>query len=214
MTASRTATPPPTLQFPEATLRVEPWLDPTVDALGYETRSLYVEQFWVAVLGPTATLLIRRLGAELERHPDGFEIDSAQWAIELGLGIRGGKNGPFWRALDRLARFGAVRRAGAHVGVRRNLPPLTARQTARLPAELAARHDALLKAQLERQRVAAALEQAPTDGRTTLDIRAGSKRTESEPTAPERTKPQPAQAQRTEPHVAESERSAGLSEVA
>ena len=46
---------------------VRPWLDPVVDDHGFDPRSRYVEEFWLGVLGPTATWLIRRLVAGLER---------------------------------------------------------------------------------------------------------------------------------------------------
>ena len=42
-------------------LMVVPWLDPVVDSVGYEVRSQYVELFWLNVLGPTATWILRRL---------------------------------------------------------------------------------------------------------------------------------------------------------
>ncbi len=143
MAESRTA-PPKALTFPETHLHVEPWIDPLVDALGHDPRSQYVEQYWVAILGPSATLLIRRLAAQLDVAKTGFVIEPSQWAVEMGLGVRGGKNSPFWRSLDRLARFGATRRAGKHLAVRRKLPPLTLRQTDRLPPALAERHRAYL----------------------------------------------------------------------
>jgi hypothetical protein len=34
-------------------LRIEPWLDPVIDEVGYDPRSEYVETFWLPVLGPT-----------------------------------------------------------------------------------------------------------------------------------------------------------------
>ncbi len=130
------------ISFPEATLVVRPWHDPVLESAGHDPRSRYVEQYWVAILGPSATLLLRRFAAGLERYPDGFEIDPTAWALELGLGVRGGKNGPFWRSLDRACRFGAARRHGNVIAVRNKLAPLTARQIERLPPHLQRAHAA------------------------------------------------------------------------
>ncbi|MEZ5227200.1 MAG: hypothetical protein R2710_11125, partial [Acidimicrobiales bacterium] len=116
--------------------------DPLVEQLGFDPRSSYVERYWTSILGPSATLLLRRLATGLEIAPDGFELDTVAWAQELGIGIRGGKNGPFWRSLDRLARFGATQRNGALVVVRRKLPPLNLRQIERLPPHLQQAHHA------------------------------------------------------------------------
>jgi hypothetical protein len=131
-------------------LHVRPWDDPLVEQLGYDPRSPYVERYWTGILGPSATLLIRRLANSLEESPDGFDLDAVAWALELGLGVRGGKNGPFWRALDRTARFGATQRNGATLVVRRKLPPLNLRQVERLPLHLQQAHRAWTARQLVR----------------------------------------------------------------
>ena len=43
------------------TLQVLPWSDPVIDQLGYDPRSRYVERFWLGILGPSATWLMRYL---------------------------------------------------------------------------------------------------------------------------------------------------------
>ncbi len=149
--ASETQAPSQTraaISFPEASLVVRPWHDPVLESAGHDPRSRYVEQYWVAILGPSATLLLRRFAAGLERYPDGFEVDPTAWALELGLGVRGGKNGPFWRSLDRACRFGAARRHGNVIAVRHKLAPLTARQIERLPPHLQRAHAAWVGASL------------------------------------------------------------------
>ena len=138
--------------FPEATLHVTAWPDAVLDRLGHDPRSPYVERYWLPVLGPSCLLLVRRLAAELEASPDGFRVDTMQWACELGLGMRGGRNGPFWKSLERASRFGAARRNGPRLAVRRRLPPLTARQVERLPATLRVTHDEWAARQLQRPR--------------------------------------------------------------
>lgn len=119
-----------------------------IDALGHDPRSLYVEQFWVCSLGPSVSLVLRRLAAGLEEHPSGFEVDVIEFAQELGIGHRGGRNSPLWRALDRAGYFGLVRRNGPVVVMRRYLPPLTARQIERLPDHLRRAHQNWMSRQL------------------------------------------------------------------
>jgi hypothetical protein len=53
-------------------LHVVGWPDPVIDALGHDPRSWYVEQFWLSVLGPTSTWLMRRLAAGLDAAPGGL----------------------------------------------------------------------------------------------------------------------------------------------
>ena len=71
-------------------VRVRPWDDPLVDRRGHDPRSVYVEQFWLSVLGPTATWLLRRLVAGFDHHPDGYELDVAErGALARALGHEG-----------------------------------------------------------------------------------------------------------------------------
>ena len=129
--------------YPIPSLAVEPWPDPVIDEVGHEVRSLYVERFWLGVLGPSATWLLRRLASGLDDHPDGYELDLALAATELGLGNRSGRHSPFFRSIERCCRFGAAQRVGHHtLRVRRKLPPLTRAQLTRLPEPLQRAHEA------------------------------------------------------------------------
>ena len=121
-------------------LLVQEWPDPVIDELGHDPRSLYVETFWLSILGPSTTWLLRRLVAGLEHHPTGYQIDCATTSTELGLGGHTGKNSTLMRAVDRACRFGMAQRHVDSVYVRRHLPPLTARQVSRLPEHLKASH--------------------------------------------------------------------------
>ena len=80
--------------FPIPTVSVEPWPDPVIDELGHDPRSAYVERFWLPVLGPSTVWLLRRLADQLDRQPDGFELDLVDTARCLGVGMRGGRNSP------------------------------------------------------------------------------------------------------------------------
>ena len=71
--------------FPGDTLIVQPWPDTVVDPTGHDPRSPYVEQFWLAVLGPSTTWLLRYFAALFDRWPDGFEINLDDTARSIGL---------------------------------------------------------------------------------------------------------------------------------
>ena len=92
------------------TVRVAPWIDPVVDRRGHDPRSAYVEQFWLGVLGPTATWLLRRLVAGFDHRPDGYELDVTATARSLGLSVAKGTASPFSKALTRCVMFGLVQR--------------------------------------------------------------------------------------------------------
>lgn len=127
--------------FPTPTLQVRPWPDAVIDEVGHDPRSPYVERFWLGMLGPTATWLLRRLAAGLEESPAGFELDLAGTASELGIGSRGGQQSPFVRSIHRCCRFGATELVDDRtLRVRRKLPPLTRAQIERLPEPLRQAH--------------------------------------------------------------------------
>ena len=136
------------LSFPFIRLHVVAWADPVLDQLGHDPRSPYVERFWVSILGPSSTLLLRRLATGLERSPAGFELPIEAWAHELGVGIRGGRNSPFWRAVERTGRFKATRLQSDTLFVRRRLDSLNLRQIERLPVHLQRAHHAWSTRQL------------------------------------------------------------------
>jgi len=124
-------------------ISVRPWPDPVIDRLGVDPRAAYVERFWLAQLGPSATLLARRLADGFDACPDGFELDLAVTGRALGLGHGVDRNSPVQRALTRLCRFGlAAKIDSTEVMVRRRLPPLTRRQLHRLPEAIRGEHEA------------------------------------------------------------------------
>jgi hypothetical protein len=116
---------------------VEVWTDELTDRLGHDPRSHYVEVFWLGVLGPSTTWLIRRLATELEASPGGFELRTDEMAREIGLGSKGGRNSVFGRSIERACQFGVARREGDHqLYARRMIPPLSDRSVERLPERL------------------------------------------------------------------------------
>ena len=138
-TATLTSVDP---EFPISTCSVEPWTDPVIDQLGHDPRSAYVERFWLPVLGPSTVWFLRRVADGLDHRPDGFTLDLVDTARSIGVGMRGGRNSPMMRTIERCCRFGAARMHGnASLAVRRRLAPLTRSQVERLPQPLQREHD-------------------------------------------------------------------------
>jgi hypothetical protein len=134
---------------PAETLLIRPWPDAVIDALGHDPRSAYVETYWLGILGPSTTWLLRRLAAGLEDSPAGFDLDMAETARRLGLGDKGGRNSPFVRALSRSVQFELAQLQGDDtLAVRRKIPPLNRRQVLRLPPSLQASHLSWQEAQI------------------------------------------------------------------
>lgn len=140
----------PLLTYPSETLSITAWPDDVIDRVGFDPRSAYVEQFWLGILGPSTTWLLRRLAAAFEAHPDGFELPLAETARALGLGDRGGRHSPFLRSVNRLILFELAQpTAPDELTVRRRLPPLNRRQLSRLDADRQAAHEAWQAKQLQ-----------------------------------------------------------------
>jgi hypothetical protein len=129
------------LNFLTDELVVHPWPDEVIDRQGFDPRSPYVEQFWLGVLGPSTTWLLRRLAAGFDASPDGFAVSLGETARALGLGDRSGRHSPFLRTVNRMVQFELARpRAVDELEVRRRLPPLARRHAARLSPALQAAH--------------------------------------------------------------------------
>jgi hypothetical protein len=122
------------------TMIVLPWHDPVVEAVGFEARSAYVELFWLGILGPTATWVLRRLVSGLDEFPTGYQMDLHETANALGLSLAAGSHSPFGRALNRCVMFGMAHDVAGGLAVRRQIPPLSLRHLQRLPSHLQAAH--------------------------------------------------------------------------
>jgi len=132
-------------QPPAPSIIIRPWLDPVVDNDGFDPRSRYVEVFWLGVLGPTATWLVRRLVAGLERSPEGYELDLEATAREMGLSYSTGRSSPFSKALQRCVMFGLAHAIDGGLAVRRRIPPISFRHLRRMPDSVQATHAAWLQ---------------------------------------------------------------------
>jgi len=122
-------------------IRVTIWPDPLMDRLGHDPRSVYVEQFWLGILGPSTVWLLRHCASQLDQAPEGFDLALGDVAGALGLGHRGGRNSPLARSIMRACRFGAARALSeGELQVRRRVAPLNRSQVQRLPEYLQERH--------------------------------------------------------------------------
>lgn len=134
-------------------LGILPW---TADAapvttIDHDPRSGYVETFWLPILGPSTTLLIRRLAERFDGSPEGFELDSAAVSVELGLGGRVTGRSGIVRTIDRCVTFKLAEFRSDVLHVRRRLPTLSLRQTRNLSPRLRELHAGWLDASAPNQ---------------------------------------------------------------
>jgi hypothetical protein len=125
--------------------------NPKVRRVGFELTDPYVEQCWSAVVGPSGTLLLRRMPVLwAERVP--AEITADELSRSIGLGRSGGTGGRFAATLKRLDQFRLVGRtspAGDSFDVFVEVPPLTRAQLARMPEWTRTTHERLFGAHLD-----------------------------------------------------------------
>lgn len=130
-------------------LTVVLWLDPKVDTTGFDALGEYTEMFWLPVIGPTATLALRRLCRWTDESPNGFRVSLENLAVTLGLGKATSRNSSLIRTMARLSDFGFACREGDNFAVRRVVPIVPARFTERFPVGLANRHRQVVEALTE-----------------------------------------------------------------
>ncbi|MFZ9730791.1 MAG: hypothetical protein ACO3CX_04070 [Ilumatobacteraceae bacterium] len=139
-TASTATTSAQTREQHNSSVSVVPWRDATVESLGFPVRSEYIEWFWLPVLGPSATWLLRRIDAGFEQYPDGYVLDARSTAQALGIAARDDAGTIFARALSRLQSFGIAHGNCNSLAVRRVLPPVAQRHLSRMPATVRDAH--------------------------------------------------------------------------
>lgn len=121
---------------------IRPWVDPVVDQRGFDPRGAYVEKFWLSVIGPTATWIMRRFAERFDDQPDGFVVDLDHAATSMGLSYAKGDASPFGKALHRCVMFGLALPMSDGYSVRRRFPTVAQRHLKRLPADVQAEHEA------------------------------------------------------------------------
>lgn len=117
----------------------------STDLLGHPAGSVYVETFWLPLVGPSAVLASRRLTTWLEHEPDGITVSITMLSRCLGLGTGTGRRAPVARTLARLVDFKIASHDGERLLLRRELPMLSVRQIEQLPACLITAHEQLIQ---------------------------------------------------------------------
>lgn len=127
-------------------LEIVAWSDPSFELRGHDPRSAYVERYWLGLLGPSTTWMLRRFARGLEECPGGFRIDLVETGRALGLGESMARSSTTHRSVLRACQFGAAYRVSQQrLAVRTHLPTLTRRQVARLPEALQRSHESWMK---------------------------------------------------------------------
>jgi hypothetical protein len=144
------------------TLAIVPWDDPVFAMRGHDPRDAYVERFWLPILGPSTTWLLRRFARGFDEMPGGFRIDLADTSRALGLGEGTGRHSMISRSVDRACQFGMAQRHGVdRLAVRTHIPPLSQRQLKRLPLALQHAHERIMEAERERRTDLRVVDAAP-----------------------------------------------------
>lgn len=137
--------------FGSPTLLVSPWTSDDTQPHPYSARSDYVEWFWLPVLGPSTTWLLRRIDASFDEFPSGFMLDAHATARALGIAAPEQVGSTYPRTLHRLTMFGLAKTIShAHADallVRRMLPAISFRHLQRLAPHLQRLHDEWLRGQ-------------------------------------------------------------------
>jgi hypothetical protein len=125
------------------------WEDPVVDDRGYPELSLYVDLFWLPVIGPSSLALFRRVNLHLRPAGESCVLAFEVLSIALGLGTGSSKSAPLPRAINRCVRFGLAKRTGPDtLAVRRFVGRISEHHLSQFPAELQDLHAAFLGASL------------------------------------------------------------------
>ncbi len=124
--------------------------DQRVQRIGFDLTDPYVEQCWSAVVGPSSTLLLRRLPTLwVTRVP--AEIGASDLSRSLGLGVGVGDRSRLANTLNRLVQYRLATPSsdGAGLDVFRKVAPLSPRQLARVPEWTHGTHERLFGTHLE-----------------------------------------------------------------
>ncbi len=124
--------------------------DRQVRRVGFDLTDPYVEQCWAPLIGPSSTMLLRRL-PELWSTQEPAEVEASEFSRSIGLRSSVGKNSPLVRTLDRLVRFKFARPGASEheLDVFTEVPPLGVHQLAKVPQWSREAHTRLLDAHLE-----------------------------------------------------------------
>ena len=124
--------------------------DDRVQRVGFDLTDPYVEQCWSAVVGPSSTLLLRRM-PDLWAVNSPREIQATELSRSLGLGRGVGERSRLMSTMNRLVQYRLARPApdGAGLEVFRQVSPLTPHQLDRVPQLTRDTHERLFGTHLE-----------------------------------------------------------------
>jgi hypothetical protein len=130
---------------PELRIHPVPHPNAQVRQVGFPLDAAYVEQVWASVIGPSATLMLRRTAVLWDQLGHPATVDVIEFGRSLGLGppVTG-------RTFARLLQFGMARVTSDGLGVHTRVAPLSARQLLRVTPLTRQAHDRLLAAHLDR----------------------------------------------------------------
>lgn len=133
----------PIRDLPEQ-LTVVAWIDPLVEAEGFPPLHPYIEYVWLPVLGPTSTLLYRRLGT-LANEAEATQVDTFDLALCMGLGRGIERTSVLGRSVGRLVLFGAAQWRSKDLAVRRRLGAVSERLVRRSGLSVMRAHEDLTR---------------------------------------------------------------------
>lgn len=124
--------------------------DSRVQRVGFDLSDPYLEQCWAAVVGPSSTMLLRRMPVLWVAQVPA-EIGASELSQSLGLGVGVGERSRLANTLNRLVQFGLAKQApdGAGLDLYRHVAPLSTRQLDRVPQWTRDTHERLLDTHLE-----------------------------------------------------------------
>jgi hypothetical protein len=141
---------------PELRIHPVPHPNAKVRQVGFPLDAGYVEQVWVSQLGPSATLMLRRIATLWQHQGQLATVDAIEFGRSLGLGPPATR-----RTIGRLLQFGMSRATSDGLGVHTRVAPLSALQLRRVTPLTRQAHDRLLAAHLDRLACSAAAD--PTE---------------------------------------------------
>lgn len=117
------------------------WVDPLVVEFGWEAGDERTLLYLTPLLGPTATLMLHRLGGNAHSDSTWCVDDLAATFGLKGQGSHGlGKNSPVCRSLARLVQFEFVRLGATSISIRTHVAPLSERHLRHLPPYLVTKY--------------------------------------------------------------------------
>lgn len=118
-------------------------VDPALDPIGFPPLHPYVDRVWLALVGPTATVIFRRMGDAVRLNPGPWPMPTRQLATMIG--VRNGER--LAQSVGRMCRFGlaAYYPASGALHVRAAVAPVHRLALLRHCPALLVEHDRLLE---------------------------------------------------------------------